>query len=129
LGGLLKECVEAPDLEGYRRADPQQIVASVLTDIQRYALLDFVREDYLASYQGSRFVESMRYVRSYPTQLKAGPVQAATHDSNAGADHRRGAPAPAANPTSRLGVPNPTRRPSVGARLDAAYAQAITAAG
>ena len=71
LGGLLKDWVEAPDLEGYRRADPQQIVASVLNDIQRYALLDFVREDYLASYQGDRFVESMRYVRSYPTQLRA----------------------------------------------------------
>jgi pimeloyl-ACP methyl ester carboxylesterase len=71
LGGLLKDWVAAPDLEGYRRADPQQIVAGVLADIQRYALLDFVREDYLSSYQGDRFVESMRYVRSYPTQLRA----------------------------------------------------------
>jgi pimeloyl-ACP methyl ester carboxylesterase len=70
LGGVLKDWVEAPDLEGYRRADPRQIVASVLTDIQRYALLDFVREDYLSSYQGDRFVESMRYVRSYPTELR-----------------------------------------------------------
>jgi pimeloyl-ACP methyl ester carboxylesterase len=70
LGGVLKDWVEAPDLEGYRRADPQQIVAGVLTDIQRYALLDFVREDYLSSYQGDRFVESMRYVRSYPTELR-----------------------------------------------------------
>ena len=43
----------------------------MLNDIQRYALLDFVREDYLASYQGDRFVESMRYVRSYPAQLRA----------------------------------------------------------
>jgi pimeloyl-ACP methyl ester carboxylesterase len=33
--------------------------------------LDFVREDYLSSYQGDRFVESMRYVRSYPDQLRA----------------------------------------------------------
>ena len=71
LGGLLKDWVEAPDLEGYRRADPQQIVAGVLTSIERYTLLDFVREDYLASYQGDRFVESMRYVRSYPAQLRA----------------------------------------------------------
>ena len=70
LGGVLKDWVEAPDLAGYRRAAPQQIVASVLTDIQRYALLDFVREDYLSSYQGDRFVESMRYVRSYPTELR-----------------------------------------------------------
>jgi pimeloyl-ACP methyl ester carboxylesterase len=69
LGGVLKDWVEAPDLEGYRRADPRQIVAGVLTCIERYALLDFVREDYLSSYQGDRFVESMRYVRSYPTEL------------------------------------------------------------
>lgn len=70
LGGVLKDWVEAPDLEGYRRADPRQIVAGVLTCIERYALLDFVREDYLSSYQGDRFVESMRYMRSYPTELR-----------------------------------------------------------
>jgi pimeloyl-ACP methyl ester carboxylesterase len=71
LGGLLKEWVEAPDIERYRRADPRQIVARVLTCIERYALLDFVREDYLSAYQGDRFVESMHYVRSYPTELRA----------------------------------------------------------
>jgi len=31
LGGMLKDWVEAPDLEGYRRADPRQIVAGALT--------------------------------------------------------------------------------------------------
>ncbi|MFZ0907818.1 MAG: alpha/beta hydrolase [Mycobacterium sp.] len=71
LGGVLKDWVEAPDLEAYRHVDPRQIVAAVLTDIQRYPLLDFVREDYLSSYDGDRFVESMRYVRSYPTDLAA----------------------------------------------------------
>jgi pimeloyl-ACP methyl ester carboxylesterase len=69
LGGVLKDWVEAPDLEGYRSADPRQIVAGALTDIERYALPDFVREDYLSSYDGDRFVESMRYVRTYPTEL------------------------------------------------------------
>jgi pimeloyl-ACP methyl ester carboxylesterase len=71
LGGVLKEWVEAPDVERYRRVDPRQIVAGVLTCIERYALLDFVREDYLSAYQGDRFVESMHYVRSYPTELRA----------------------------------------------------------
>jgi pimeloyl-ACP methyl ester carboxylesterase len=71
LGGVLKDWVEAPDLEAYRHVDPHQMVAGALTDIQRYALLDFVREDYLSSYEGDRFVESMRYVRSYPTDLAA----------------------------------------------------------
>jgi pimeloyl-ACP methyl ester carboxylesterase len=69
LGGVLKDWVEAPDLEEYRRADPRRIVAGALADIERYELPDFVREDYLSSYDGDRFVESMRYVRSYPTEL------------------------------------------------------------
>ena len=69
LGGVLKDWVEALDLEGYRRADPRQIVTGALTDIERYTLPDFVREDYLSSYDGDRFVESMRYVRSYPADL------------------------------------------------------------
>jgi pimeloyl-ACP methyl ester carboxylesterase len=71
LGGMLKDWVEAPDLEGYRTADPRQIVAGVLAKIESYALPDAVREDYLSSYDGDRFVESMRYVRSYPTELPA----------------------------------------------------------
>jgi pimeloyl-ACP methyl ester carboxylesterase len=69
LGGVLKDWVEAPDVEGYRSADPRQIVAGVLTNIERYQLLDFVREDYLSAYEGDRFVESMRFVRSYPIDL------------------------------------------------------------
>jgi pimeloyl-ACP methyl ester carboxylesterase len=69
LGGVLKDWVEAPDLDGYRSADSRQIVAGALTDIERYALPDHVREDYLSCYDGDRFVESMRYVRAYPTEL------------------------------------------------------------
>jgi pimeloyl-ACP methyl ester carboxylesterase len=41
----------------------------VLSGIERYALPDAIREDYLSSYQGDRFVQSMRYVRAYPAQL------------------------------------------------------------
>jgi pimeloyl-ACP methyl ester carboxylesterase len=70
LGGALKEWVEAPELDGYRRSNPRQIVGSALTAaIERYALPYYVREDYLSAYDGDRFVESMRYVRSYPTAL------------------------------------------------------------
>jgi len=69
LGGALKDWVEAPDLDGYRSADPRQIVARTLAHIERYALPDFVREDYLSSYEGDRFVESMRYVRAYRAEL------------------------------------------------------------
>jgi pimeloyl-ACP methyl ester carboxylesterase len=70
LGSVLKDWVEAPDLEAYRSADPRQIVENALSaDIERYALPEHVREDYLSSYEGDRFVESMRYVRSYPVEL------------------------------------------------------------
>jgi pimeloyl-ACP methyl ester carboxylesterase len=66
---VLKDWVEAPDLEAYRQADPRQIVAGALTGIESYPLPDFVREDYLSSYEGDRFVESMPYLRSYPSEL------------------------------------------------------------
>jgi pimeloyl-ACP methyl ester carboxylesterase len=66
---VLKDWVQAPDLEGYRSANPREIVAGALTAIERYTLPDAVREDYLASYEGDRFVESMRYVRAYPAEL------------------------------------------------------------
>jgi pimeloyl-ACP methyl ester carboxylesterase len=69
LGGLVKEWVEAPDLEAYRQLDPRRIVAGALTGIEAYMLPDSVREDYLTCYEGDRFVESMRYVRTYPTEL------------------------------------------------------------
>jgi len=69
LGGSLKDWVEAPDLDGFRGADPRPIVTHALAAIEEYVLSDFVREDYLSSYDGDRFVESMRYVRSYPTDL------------------------------------------------------------
>jgi pimeloyl-ACP methyl ester carboxylesterase len=71
LGSRLKDWVEAPDVERYHDADPRQIVAGALTGIERYELPDHVREDYLSSYEGDRFVESMRYVRTYPTELPA----------------------------------------------------------
>lgn len=69
LGGRLKEWVDAADPDEYSKQDPRQIVAGSLSDIQGYTLPDAVREDYLSAYEGNRFVESMRYVRTYPTEL------------------------------------------------------------
>ncbi|HWM95944.1 MAG TPA: alpha/beta hydrolase [Streptosporangiaceae bacterium] len=71
LGGPLKDWVEAPGLDSFRDADPRQIVASALSGIERYALPDAIREDYLSSCQGDRFAGSIRYVRAYPAQLPA----------------------------------------------------------
>jgi pimeloyl-ACP methyl ester carboxylesterase len=70
LTGMLKDWVEAPDLETYRNVNPRQLVAGALAGVERYALPDSVREDYLSSYDGDRLVESMRYVRAYPTELQ-----------------------------------------------------------
>jgi pimeloyl-ACP methyl ester carboxylesterase len=69
LGGVLQDWVVAPDLEPYRRIDGRQIVARAIETLERYTLTDVAREDYLSSYEGDRFAESMRYVRTYPTDL------------------------------------------------------------
>ncbi len=69
LGGMLKGWVETSDLETSHRLDPRQLVTSALAGIRRYVLPDSVREDYLSSYEGNRFAESMRYLRSSPAYL------------------------------------------------------------
>jgi pimeloyl-ACP methyl ester carboxylesterase len=71
LRGVLHEWVVAPSLEPYRRIDGRQIVARAIATLERYVLTD--REDYLSSYEGDRFAESMRYVRAYPTELPVLP--------------------------------------------------------
>jgi len=67
--GTLKQIIEAPDLSAFRALDGREIVAGALEGIERHTLSDAVREDYLTSYAGDRFVESMAYVRSYPSDL------------------------------------------------------------
>ncbi len=67
--GALKDIIEAPDLSGFRALDGREIVAGALEGIERHRLPPAVREDYLNSYAGDRFVESAAYVRSYPADL------------------------------------------------------------
>jgi pimeloyl-ACP methyl ester carboxylesterase len=69
LGDPLKEWVEAPSLEPYRRIDGRQIVTFAMGTLERYRPTDAAREDYLTSYAGERFAESMRYVQTYPQEL------------------------------------------------------------
>ena len=69
VGGMVKDIIEAPDLGEFRSADPRQLVNAFLSGISRYTLPESVRDDYLASYQGNRFAESVRYLRSYPAEL------------------------------------------------------------
>jgi pimeloyl-ACP methyl ester carboxylesterase len=68
LGEPLRSRVLDPDLESWRRKDPREIVGSAL-DTVAGGLSDEVRNDYLACYDGDRYVESMRYVRTYPATL------------------------------------------------------------
>jgi pimeloyl-ACP methyl ester carboxylesterase len=69
LGGMVKDIIEAPDLDDFRRVDPRQLVNAALSGISRYPLPESIRDDYLASYQGDRFAESARYLRAYPAEL------------------------------------------------------------
>lgn len=68
LGEPLASWVLDPDLDKYRRMDPRAIV-NVAVDTIAGGIPDEIRADYLDSYDGDRFVESMRYVRSYPQEL------------------------------------------------------------
>jgi len=68
LGEPLRSWVLDPDLDKYRKMDPRAIV-TVAVDTIAGGVPDDIRADYLACYDGDRFVESMRYVRTYPQQL------------------------------------------------------------
>ena len=71
LGDPLREWVFAADLEPYRRIGGRTIVERVIQTLERYTVTDAAREDYLASFEGDRFAESIRYVQSYPIELEA----------------------------------------------------------
>jgi pimeloyl-ACP methyl ester carboxylesterase len=71
LGEPLASWVSDPDLGKYER-NAHQIMRVTMENIFPAAPLpEHVREDYFASYEGTRFAESMRYVRSYPAELEA----------------------------------------------------------
>jgi pimeloyl-ACP methyl ester carboxylesterase len=68
LGEPLASWVSDPDLEKYRSVDPHAVI-DVAIESNAADLPDQIRDDYLTSYEGDRFVESMRYVRRYPEEL------------------------------------------------------------
>ena len=68
LGEPLRSWVLDPDLDKYRQMDPRVIVGAAIDTIAG-GVPDEIRADYLDAYDGDRFVESMRYVRSYPEEL------------------------------------------------------------
>ena len=68
LGEPLLSWVTDPDLDRYRKTDARVFVGAAIDTIAG-GVPDDVRADYLACYDGDRFVESMRYVRRYPEEL------------------------------------------------------------
>ena len=70
LGEPLASWVVDPDLDKYRRMDARVVVGAAL-DTHARGVPGDIRADYLACYDGDRFVESMRYVRRYPEELPA----------------------------------------------------------
>jgi pimeloyl-ACP methyl ester carboxylesterase len=69
LGDPLAEWALAPDVERFRTMDSRLVVGAALDTIEGVTLAPEIRQDYLDSYDGDRFVESMRYVRAYPDAL------------------------------------------------------------
>ena len=68
LGEPLRSRVLDPDLDKYRQMDPRAVVGKVIDGIAG-EVPEEIRADYLECYAGDRYVESMRYVRSYPDEL------------------------------------------------------------
>ena len=69
VGGALKDIIEAPDMERYRQIDSRDILGPTYDAMPGGPPSPDVRDDYFESYAGDRFVESARYVRSYPAAL------------------------------------------------------------
>jgi pimeloyl-ACP methyl ester carboxylesterase len=72
VSGVLKDWVEAPDVDRLRQIGGHAIVSRAVEGIvgQGYEMPDVIREDYLAAYDGDRFADSARYVRSFPADLR-----------------------------------------------------------
>src|SRR5262245_61246668 len=67
LGDPLREWVFSHDVEPYRRIGGRAIVERAIQTLERYALTDAAREDYLLSYEGDRFAETIPYAQAYTT--------------------------------------------------------------
>jgi pimeloyl-ACP methyl ester carboxylesterase len=66
--GVLKSMIEAQVLPPLNAAE---VIGGFLGSIRGYAVPPFVRDDYLASYEGDRLTRSAALVRAYPKDLAA----------------------------------------------------------
>ena len=67
--GVLKEWVEASDLEPYRQIGGRKIVEIALGTIAGYTPSDEIRKDYMSCYEGDRFADTIPYAQSYREYL------------------------------------------------------------
>lgn len=67
--GVLKDWVEATDLEPYRQMGGRAIVEIALSTIDGYTPSDEIRDDYMDCYQGDRFADTIPYAQAYREQL------------------------------------------------------------
>jgi pimeloyl-ACP methyl ester carboxylesterase len=66
--GVLKSLIEADPLPPLNAVE---VVGGFVTSIRGYAVPPYVRNDYLASYEGDRLARSAALVRAYPKDLAA----------------------------------------------------------
>lgn len=69
VGTGLHDLIELP-ADDLRAIVAEELIDSVLTNLDHYAVPEFVRQDYIESYRGERYAESARFVRRYPEQLE-----------------------------------------------------------
>ena len=67
--GNLKELIANPDFESLLAVDGAEVVSQAMTLHETYEVSAAALEDYVTAYAGSRFGESARFVRNYPTDL------------------------------------------------------------
>jgi pimeloyl-ACP methyl ester carboxylesterase len=67
--GNLKELIDNPDLGSLLALDGAEIVRRSMLLHEVYEVSPAALDDYVTAYAGSRFGESARYVRNYPTDL------------------------------------------------------------
>jgi pimeloyl-ACP methyl ester carboxylesterase len=69
--GLLKTFIDAGSIEPFKQLDPTDVISQSLGSIKNYDVPTIVRDDYVKSYFGDRFAQSVAYVQSYPRDLEA----------------------------------------------------------
>lgn len=69
VAGNLKDLIANPDFDSLLALDGAEVVRQAMAMHETYEVSAAALEDYMTGYAGSRFGESSRFVRNYPTDL------------------------------------------------------------